>query len=60
MSANVVGLNTPLIQVAPDEVVFDQNVLVALTEDGILHQCLGKLILHPELYCFSACQGDHH
>ena len=52
LGVDVAGLDAPLIQTAPDEVVLDADMLVALMEDGVLRQSQGGLAVHPELHCF--------
>jgi hypothetical protein len=53
LGVDVANLDAPLIQVSPDEVVLDADMLDALIEDGVLCQGQGGLAVHPELYCFS-------
>ena len=36
LGVDVAGLNAPLIQAAPNEVVLDSDMLDALMEDGVL------------------------
>ena len=52
LGVDVAGLDAPLIQTAPDEVVFDADMLAALMEDRVLRQSQGGLAVHPELHCF--------
>ena len=52
LSVDVAGLDAPLIQAAPDEMVLDADMLAALMEDGVLRQGQGGLVVHPELHCF--------
>ena len=47
---DVAGLDA-LIQIAPNEVVLDSDMLAALMEDGVLRQGQGGLAVHPELHC---------
>ena len=52
LGVDVAGLDAPLIQAAPNEVVLDSDMLVALMEDGVLRQGQGGLAVHLELHCF--------
>jgi len=52
LGVDVAGLDAPLIQAAPNEVVLDSDMLAALMEDGVLRQGQGGLAVHPELHCF--------
>ena len=52
LGVDVADLDAPLIQVAPNEVVLDSDMLAALMEDGVLRQSQGGLTVHPELHCF--------
>jgi len=52
LGVDVAGLDAPLIQTAPDEVVLDAEMLAALMEDRVLRQGQGGLAVHPELQCF--------
>ena len=52
LGVDVAGLDAPLIQAAPNEVVLDSDMLAALMEDGVLRQGQGGLDVHPELHCF--------
>jgi len=52
VGVDVAGLDAPLIQAAPDEVVLNADMLAALMEDGVLRQGQGGLAIHPELHCF--------
>jgi hypothetical protein len=52
LGVNAAGLDTPLIQVAPNKVVLDSDMLAMLMEDRVIHQGQGKLAVHPELHCF--------
>jgi hypothetical protein len=54
LGVDVAGLDAPLIQAAPDEVVFDADMLVALMEDGVLRQGQGGLVVHPESTAFAS------
>jgi hypothetical protein len=38
LGVDVAGLDAPLVQAAPNEMVLDADVLAALMEDGILRQ----------------------
>jgi len=51
LGVDVAGLDAPLIQAAPNEVVFDSDMLAALMEDWVLCQGQGGLAVHPELHC---------
>jgi hypothetical protein len=52
LGVDVAGLDAPLIQAAPDEVVLDADMLAVLMEDGVLRQGQSRLVVHPELHCF--------
>jgi hypothetical protein len=52
LGVDVAGLDTPLIQAAPNKVILDSDMLAMLMEDGVLRQGQGGLVVHPELHCF--------
>lgn len=53
LGVDVAGLDAPLVQAAPNEMILDVDVLAALMEDEILRQGQSGLAVHPELHCFS-------
>jgi hypothetical protein len=52
LGVDVVGLDAPLVQIVPDEVVLDADMLAALMKDGVLRQGQDGLAIYPELHCF--------
>ena len=52
LGVDVAGLDAPLIQATPNEMVLDADMLAALMEDRVLRQSQGGLAVHPELHCF--------
>jgi hypothetical protein len=52
LGVDIAGFDAPLIQIAPDEVVLDADMLAALMKDRVLRQGQGGLAVHPELHCF--------
>jgi hypothetical protein len=52
LRADVDGLDAPILQAAPYEVILHPDVLVALMEDGVLRQGQSGLVVHPELNRF--------
>jgi hypothetical protein len=52
LGVDVGGLDAPLIQAAPNEVVLNADMLAALIEDGVLRYGQGGLAVHRELHYF--------
>jgi hypothetical protein len=52
LGVDVGGLDAPLIQAAPNEVVLNADMLAVLIEDGVLRYGQGGLAVHPELHYF--------
>ena len=51
LGVDVVGLDAPITQTAPNEVVLDSDMLAVLMEDGVLRQGQSRLVVHLELHC---------